>query len=108
MAKRKKLEKCDGLGALEKKKIRTALRLVWHRSHSRKLVVERCTDKNGYTWCEGCGKRTPKLKVDHLTACAEVDAGFIARLFCPSAELQGLCPRCHNAKTKAERALGLI
>ncbi len=99
----KKIEKCDGLGPHEVKKIRNALRQVWHRSYARKLVVDRCTDKEGFAFCEKCDKRTPKLKVDHIIACGDVDNGYIDRLFTSSAGLQGLCKECHNAKTKLER-----
>lgn len=101
--KKKKLTKCDGLGPYEVKKIREALRVVWHRSLARKLVVDRCTDGHGFTRCENCGKRTPTLKVDHMEQCGDVDEGFIKRLFCPSEELWGLCKPCHDIKTKAEK-----
>lgn len=101
--KKRKLQKTDGLGPLEKKKIRQALRLVWQRSHARKIVVERCTDAAGFTRCEGCVKRTPNLKIDHIENVGEVDAGFISRLFVPSNMMQGLCKTCHDAKTKRER-----
>lgn len=102
MAKNK-LQKTDGLGPLEIKKIRSALRLVWHRSHARQLVVKRCTGDGGFLYCERCLDRTPSLKVDHIVQVGAVDAGHLLRLFCPSQELQGLCGPCHNAKTKAER-----
>lgn len=103
MAK-KKIEKTDGLGPHEIKKIRSALRLVWHRSHSRRLVVLRCTGEDGFTYCEKCKKRTPQLKIDHIKNVGEVDEGFLKRLFIPSKHLQGLCHPCHKIKTKAERA----
>lgn len=99
----KKLKPTDGLGPKEIKNIRTALRLVWQRSHSRKLVVTRCTGKDGFTKCEKCKKKTPKLKVDHILACGDVDGGYITRLFTPSKNLQGLCHECHKVKTKEER-----
>ncbi len=105
MAKRQKLVKTDGLGPLEIKKIRAALRLVWHRSHARRLVVLRCTDKDGFARCEKCEVRTPALKVDHIEKVGDVDEGFIARLFIPSYKLQGLCKICHDAKTKLEKAM---
>lgn len=101
---KKKTKKTDGLGPYEKKKLRTAIRLVWHRSYARKLVVDRCTDKQGFMRCEICQKRTPKFKVDHIKAAGEVDAGFIRRMFCSSKRLQGLCKKCHDTKTKAERS----
>lgn len=104
MGKRKKLKPTDGLGELEIKKLRTATRLVWHRSYSRKLCVIRCTGKDGFTFCELCKKRTPKLKVDHLVEVGKMDGGYLERLFVPSKGLQGLCDPCHKIKTKAERA----
>ena len=100
---KKKLVGTDGLGPLEVKKIRTALRLVWHRSYARKLVVLRCTGKDGYSYCELCTERTPKLKVDHIKPVGQVDSGFVKRLFCPSIQLMGMCKECHDAKTKQER-----
>lgn len=103
MGKKKKISKCDGLGPYEKTKIRNAVRQVWHRSHARKLVVIRCTGKDGFAWCEQCKKRTPALKIDHIVNVGAVDAGFIRRMFVPSKKLQGLCKKCHDLKTKLER-----
>jgi hypothetical protein len=103
MKKKTKIAKFDGLGPYEVRKIRSALRLVWHRSHSRRLVVLRCTGKDGFARCEKCRARTPALKIDHTVNVGEVDEGFIKRLFCPSVQLQGLCKICHDAKTKWER-----
>ena len=102
--KHKIIIKTDGLGPHEIKKIRNALRLVWHRSYARSLVVKRCIGKHGFYVCELCKKKTPQLKIDHIDKVGEVDSGFILRLFCPSTKLQGLCKVCHNLKTKQERA----
>lgn len=101
--KKKKLQKMDGLGPYEIKKIREALRVVWQRSYARKLVVVRCTGKDGFPYCEKCGDRTPTLKVDHIENVGDVDGGFIKRLFIPSQFLQGLCKPCHDMKTNIER-----
>lgn len=98
-----KLKPTDGLGPLEIKKIRSALRLTWQRSHARRLVVKRCTRQNGFYYCELCSIRTPLLKVDHIRPAGQVNGGYIQRLFTPSKNLQGLCIKCHNAKTKEER-----
>lgn len=103
MAKRQKLVKCDGLGPYEIKRIRAAIRLVWSRCHARALVTKRCTGKDGFTYCEKCKKRCPNLKIDHIQAVGEVDAGFILRLFVPSKQMQGLCKQCHDLKTRMER-----
>ena len=103
MAKKKSIVKTDGLGPHEIKKIRNAVRIVWHRSHARALTVKRCTDPSGFFFCELCGQVTPSLKIDHKLNVGDVDGGFIARMFCPSSELQGCCKKCHDAKTKLER-----
>lgn len=104
--KKKKIkpEKTDGLGPVEIRKIRTAIRQVWHRCHARKLCVERCVGPDGFSYCEKCKKRSPKVLIDHIKKVGDVDGGFIERLFCPSKQLQGLCKTCHDAKTKEERA----
>lgn len=99
---RKKTEKTDGLGPHEIKKIRNALRAVWRYSHARTLVVKRCLGKGGYSHCEKCKKRAPKVFIDHIATCGAVDEGYIERLFCPSSALQGLCKMCHGIKTKED------
>ncbi len=101
---KKKIIKTDGLGPYEIKKIRNAVRQVWHRSYARKLCVDRCTGAGGFSYCEQCKKRTPKIKIDHILNVGDVDGGFIERMFTPSKNLQGLCKKCHDAKTKKERA----
>jgi len=101
--KKIKLTPFDGLGPYEVAKIRSALRQVWHRSKARKIVVTRCTDIEGYVFCECCYQRTPKILIDHITKCGNVDAGYISRLFIPSMGLQGMCKKCHDEKTKKEK-----
>lgn len=98
----KKLQKTDGLGPLEIKKIRSAIRLVWQRSHARALVSKRCVGAEGFWHCEKCLKKTPSIKIDHISPVGDVDGGFIERLFCPSFWLQGLCNECHKQKTRLE------
>lgn len=104
MPKKKKHAKCDGLGPREIEEIRKAIRLVWSRSLARSLVVKRCTGSGGFLRCEQCLRKVPKIAIDHIERVGAVDGGFIARLFCPSTGLQGLCHECHGAKTKQERA----
>lgn len=101
--KKAKVPKIDGLSPADIAKIRTAIRQVWHWSYPRKLCVARCTGKDGFQKCEKCKKRAPKVFVDHIINVGDVDGGFIARLFCPSSELQGLCAECHRLKTALER-----
>lgn len=104
---KKAARKVDGLGPHLESKIRSALREVWHRSEARKLVVARVALPNGYSRCEdpACkGKRYPKVYIDHVVNVGAVDEGFIKRMFVPSTELQALCKKHHDDKTKAERA----
>ena len=104
MSKRKKLERVDGFGPAERKRIDSAIRRVWYQSRARATAVKRCTGKDGFTYCEKCDERTPKLKIDHITPAGPVDSdGFIVRLFCPSNKLQGMCGDCHQLKTNRER-----
>ncbi len=102
---KQKLQPFDGLGPYEKKKLRNAIRQVWHRSKARKLCVDRAKDSAGFHICEKCRRRNPNNKIDHITKVGEVDSGFIARMFVPSSKLQALCKKCHDAKTKEERAI---
>lgn len=103
MAKRQKSPPTDGFGPSERKKIDSAIRQVWYRSKARATAVKRCMDKKGFTKCEKCKKRTPKIKVDHIVPCGPVDSdGFVTRLFCPSSGLQCWCHACHKPKTNAE------
>lgn len=106
-AKEKKVkkgrEKVDGLSPHDIKKIRAAIRQVWHRSFVRGLCVKRCTGKDGFSYCESCKKRAPKVFIDHIIKVGDVDSGFIKRLFVSSKGLRGLCKKCHDLKTKAER-----
>lgn len=103
-ARKLKPAKTDGLGIHEIKKIRASLRQVWHRSYARRLCVDRCVGRGGFSYCEKCTKRAPKVLIDHIEKVGDVDDGFIARLFCPSTGLQGLCKKCHDLKTKQEKA----
>lgn len=106
--KKEKIKPCDGLGPYEIKRIRSAVRLVWQRSHARKLVVKRCTREDGFTYCEKCGECTPKLKVDHIKNVGDLDDGYIPRMFTPSVNLQGMCSDCHKEKTKEEKSITRI
>lgn len=105
---KKMVQKVDGLGPYEIKKIRAAIRQVWHRSRARKLCVDRSRGRGDFHYCERCEKRAPKIFVDHIEKVGDVDGGFIERLFCPSSGLQALCKKCHDAKTKEERRLAKI
>lgn len=101
--KRKVKLKVDGLSPDDIKKIRSAIRQVWSWSTPKRLCVARCIGADGFSRCEECKKKVPKIFVDHTTPVGEVDAGFIARLFCPSSGLRGMCHKCHRVKTASER-----
>lgn len=94
-----------GLDDKDRERIRTALRQVWSWSYSRKLCIQRATDKQGFGRCEEpkCKKRVPKVYADHIRAVGEVDAGIISRMFVPSQWLQALCRSCHAKKTRADK-----
>lgn len=101
--KKPKPEKIDGLSPDDIEKIRRAIRQVWSWSYPRRLTIKRATGPDGFGVCESCKEITPKLYVDHIHLVGDVDAGFIARLFCSSSGLQALCSRCHRKKTNEER-----
>lgn len=101
--KKKKLEKFDGLNPDDFRKIKIALRKVWSWSYSRKLVEKRCLLKNGFSKCEKCRKVCAKVFVDHIKNIGAPDVHLISKMFVPSNQMQGLCKKCHDAKTKEER-----
>lgn len=103
MAKKKK-EKVDGLSSSDITKIRSAIRKVWHWSYPKKLATARAVGKDGFSYCEKCKKRSPKVFIDHIKNVGDVDDGFIKRLFCCSKGLQALCKKCHQIKTNQERS----
>jgi hypothetical protein len=108
MAKKtsKKVEKIDGLGPEDIKKIRAAIRQVWAWSHPRRLVVKRCEIAGGFSKCEQCKKKCAKIFVDHIKVMGDLLApDYILRMWTPSKNLQGLCKKCHDDKTKDERKL---
>lgn len=106
--KKKVKEQIDGYSPTLKAKVRSAIRQVWSFSHARRLVVKRCTDAEGFPFCEECGKRVSKIQVDHIIPVGDIEKGGIKRMFCPSTGLRGLCKDCHKIKTKADKAAGLI
>ena len=101
--KRIKVEKIDGKNPQDEAKIRSAIRKVWMWSYPRKLAKERCKNEDGFFVCELCHKVVPTIHIDHITPVGLVDEGFIDRLYCPSNQLQSLCKKCHDTKTRLER-----
>ena len=100
----KKVKKIvDGLSPKDIEKIRRAIRQVWSWSYPRRLCLKRALQADGFSVCELCKKTVPKVYADHLENVGDVDAGFIERLFCPSNQLQAICKKCHDVKTRAER-----
>lgn len=60
--------------------------------------------------CASCAKwfQEKKINVDHIRPagslnCAEDLPGFVERLFCEKDNLQVLCEKCHDFKTKNEK-----
>lgn len=101
---RKKLEKVDGLGPEDTKRLRSAIRQVWSWSHARRLCVRRATNhETGFATCEICGTVVAKVFPDHIKPVGEFSEGFVERMFCPSSGLQALCRKCHGKKTREER-----
>lgn len=103
-----KPQKVDGLGPDDLKKIQRGVRQAWMWSHAWRLVKKRCTGVDGFSYCEGknCaskGKPVPKIFVDHIDPVGEITGpDYIKRTFVPSVQLQGLCKKCHDPKTKKE------
>lgn len=91
--------KVDGMSPKDIEHLRRVTRQVWGWSYPKKLVIQRCTGKGGFLRCEKCKQRTPKLQVDHLVVVGDLDDDYFKRLYCPSSQLQGLCPECHSLKT---------
>ena len=103
-------EKIDGLDPKDIQNIRNAIRQVWSWSVPARLVRKRCIGADGFPRCENkkCdsrGKPVPKIFVDHIEVMGSVLApDYIVRMWTPSKNLQGLCKKCHDAKTKLERS----
>lgn len=105
IARKQKLEDkglVDRLNENDIKKIKKALRQVWSWSHSRRLVAKRCDLGGGYSRCEHCKKKCPKIFIDHIKAVGTYDKNYIDRLFVSSDKMQGLCNDCHKVKTKVD------
>lgn len=101
---KKKDPPIDGLSPKDLVKLRAAIRQVWAWSTPRRLCIKRATGADGFTYCEQCNKRSPKIFVDHITPAGDLlSEGYFQRMFIPSIKLQALCKECHNAKTKGER-----
>lgn len=97
--------KIDGLGPHDTKRILTALRKIWGWNYGRKLVIDRCTDGEGFGRCEKCKKRCPKIFVDHIRPVGTFHPReTILKMFVSSKQLQGLCKICHQKKTNVENA----
>lgn len=106
---KKKAAPIDGLGPDNLKRIHAQVRQAWQWSHAWRLAKKRALYPDGFYRCESpdCpnkGKPVPKVSVDHVNPVGEVGGPFyIQRMFVPSSQLQCLCKRCHDAKTRAER-----
>ena len=106
MAKRRSVNKnkIDGWNPKDITRLRSAIRQVWSWSEPPKLVRKRCLLSNGFSKCEKCKKTVPKIFVDHIQVMGSVfGEGYLERMGAASDRLQGLCKKCHDAKTKIER-----
>jgi len=101
--KKEKPVPIDGISEKDIAKLRAAIRKVWMWSYPRRLAKNRCLNKNGFFVCENCDRITPTIHIDHIIPVGDLDEGYFLRLYCPSNQLQALCKKCHNAKTKMER-----
>ncbi len=106
--KSKKLvvEKVDGLGPRDVKRLVTAIRRVWGWNEARKICLARATGKDGFARCELCKKKVPKVYPDHIEPVGTFHAEtYIKRMFIASSRLQAICKNCHRLKTNRERRL---
>ncbi len=102
----KKIPQDGGLTPEVIQRLRTAIRQVWSwTSHPRRLCLKRALVEDGFSKCEGCQKIVPKVYADHVIPVGKLDAGYFDRLFVASKDLQALCAKCHNAKTRQEKKL---
>jgi len=105
-----KLPQIDGLGPRDLARLHKAVRQVWSWSHTWRLAKKRALHSDGFYRCENpkCkqkGKPVPHVAVDHIHPVGEVGGPkYIQRMFVPSRMLQCWCKRCHDAKTRQERA----
>lgn len=103
-AKKAPVERIDGLSPTDRKKLHAACRKVWAWSYPKKLCLQRAIGKDGFSRCEGCKRKVPKVFADHIEPVGEVGSpGYLERLFCPSSNLQALCKKCHDKKTREEK-----
>ncbi len=100
----------DGLGPRDLERLHKAVRQVWQWSHAWRLAKKRALHADGFYRCENrkCkqrGKPVPNVSVDHIQPVGEVGGrNYIQRMFVPSRKLQCWCKKCHDAKTRKERA----
>ena len=111
---KKKLKKSppiDGLGPDDLKRIHKALGQVRKWSHPVRLAKKRAMGKDGFPRCENrkCpskGRPVPSVQADHVEPIGAIGGPrYIQKMFVPSSKLQCLCKKCHDAKTKEERAI---
>jgi 5-methylcytosine-specific restriction endonuclease McrA len=105
----------------QKRQIIAKLRTVsrWSPNRAEAIRLSESEDRNKYR-CNKCRRwyRRKTIQVDHIIPVLDPVLGFpklsdgsddwttyIARLFCPLANLQVLCKRCHSKKTKEENAI---
>lgn len=104
-AKEIKERDIDGVTRKEIERIRRAVREVWMwTSFPRRLCLKRAMHADGFPRCEACKEKVVKVYADHIHNVGDVDAGFIDRMWVSSKNLQAICKKCHDRKTREERA----
>lgn len=87
------------------------LRQVWDRSYLKWDALRRVKVASNQYKCEKCQAvfKLREVQVDHKNPCVDPIKGWentqvwVARLFCPSEDLQVLCQdNCHPKKSKKE------
>lgn len=107
--KKVKPEKIDGWSAKNVQQLRSAIRQVWSWSEPCRIVRKRCLIAGDFSRCEMCKKKVPKIFVDHIEVMGSIfGERYLERMGAPSTELQGLCKKCHDGKTKIERRIAKL
>lgn len=101
---KKGCEAVDGFGPKERQMVHKAVRQVWSWSRAWRLTKARALGEDGFARCELCKKKVPKVFIDHKVAVGEVGGpGYIELMFCPSSQLQAICKKCHDKKTRVDK-----
>lgn len=93
-------------------KLISKAREIWQYSAIHASVKKSCKIESGVYKCQQCKKKCEVIHVDHKIPIGKQPTTFqefgqwLTLLFCDTDNLQGLCTKCHNKKTKKERQKG--